>query len=198
MLKTVTDEDHLSEAEVIDALGNLNEADLAKLKMIAKKLSGGVVIADDLFQDAVLAALGGYENQKIIGFRKCPRNIHLPKFLASAMKSIASNARNKKNSYGNQAVHAETDENIDDFLTQASSAKTSSKEQELILNETLGQAFGLFEDDDEAALLLIGVADGLSVNEVCSEMQIDRTRYNSTRTRIRRKIKKHYPKGLIL
>ncbi len=58
MLKTITDEDHLSEAEVKDALGQLTKADLAKLKMIANRLSGGSVNADDLFQDAILAALG--------------------------------------------------------------------------------------------------------------------------------------------
>lgn len=64
LLKTVTDEDHLSEAEVKDALGGLTEVDLAKLKMIANRLSGGAVNADDLFQDTMLAALGGYEDQK--------------------------------------------------------------------------------------------------------------------------------------
>lgn len=113
------------------------------------------------------------------------------------MKGIANNTRNKQNSYGNKAVHARTDVSIEEFLTLASSTEPLSQEQQLVLSETLQEAFGLFDGDEEAGLLLIGVADGLSVNEVCAEMQINKTRYDSIRKRIRRKIKQHYPKGLI-
>ncbi len=113
------------------------------------------------------------------------------------MKSTASNIRTKKNSYEAKAVHAGADTNIDEFLSEVSSTEPLSQEQELILNETLQEAFSLFDNDEEAGLLLIGRADGLSVNEICAEMQIDRTRYESVRTRIRRKVKQHYPKGLI-
>src|SRR5690606_23843061 len=68
------------------------------------------------------------------------------------------------------------------------------QEEEAAADEMLKAVLELFEDDDEASLVLVGVMDGLAVAEICDQVGISKTRYESIRTSIRRKIKIKFPK----
>ena len=195
MLQTETDDDYLSEDEIREALGQLNDGDIRELRLAAKRLSGGVLDPDELISRTVSVVFDTQSENH----RRCRRSYNFINFLIwSAMRGIASNMKTAKNSYENMAVHAGTEDDTDEFLSSFSVANQPTQEQRMIAQEICKEAFGLFDADDEAGLWLLGKADGLSPDEICAEMEIDRKRYEAVRKRVSRVIKKNYPEGFAL
>jgi DNA-directed RNA polymerase specialized sigma24 family protein len=181
-----------SRDEIAAAIRSFTPADLARLKMVAKKYSFGRPIgSDDLLQEAYMRALDS---------RACPADVDVIKFLAEAMRSIA-HGEAEKVEHRSTFVPIETSSGRND---EACSVKDENDDAEALL--MLGEqakkhiavhatVIALFEDDPTAKLILEGMMDDLTVEEMCDLTGLSKTAYDSKRKLIRRRTDKRYPEG---
>lgn len=181
--KQEQEDTHLSETDVRSRLNSLSKADLHRLIQAAHSLNGTVYTADELVQEAILRTLNGD--------RKWKKEMDTIPFLYSAMRSIAHAGFKKKSPENKKA--SVVNENGDDMeITDTlplAEANLIQQEESADIKEKVEKIFAIFENDEEATLLLIGVMDGLSVSEIKDQMKLSETQYESIRKRIRRKTK---------
>lgn len=201
MIETEEKEDWLSGAEIEEELSKLKDEDLFRLHKAAKYHARNKGYrndddADDLMQQAILLALEGT--------RQCKRSMQFVPFLIGVMRSEAHRAK-KKLCVENKSV-SPGEKPMGEFVSKVSDAHTPSHEDNVIelenemenkekSKDAAQKLFDLFEDDEEATYVLIAVSDGLCPDEICEQVGIDRKRYETVRTRIRRARNKHFPKG---
>jgi DNA-directed RNA polymerase specialized sigma24 family protein len=142
-----------SHDEIAAAIRSLTPADLARLKMVARKYAFGRPIEpDDLLQEAYLRALNS---------RACPAHVGVVKFLAEAMRSIAHGEAEKVEHKATFVPIATTDgpdneasaipHEADDAETQIITAERA--ERCVAVHATI---VALFDDDSIAKLVLDG------------------------------------------
>src|SRR4051812_35182185 len=181
-----------SRDEIAAAIRSFTPADLARLRMVAKKYAlGRPIEPDDLLQEAYSRALSS---------RTCPNHISVVKFLAEAMRSIAHGESEKLENKGTFVSVATSGDFEDEACTIADNADDS--QTQIIAAEradrciaTHAAIIALFDDDPTAKLVLEGMMDELAADEVRELTGLDKTGYDSKRKLIRRRIDKHYPKG---
>lgn len=174
---------YLSENDVRDRLNALTEADLHRLLRSAKNLAGATHAADDLIQKAILLVLSGE--------RRWKREMETIPFLYSAMRSIA-HAEFKKKSPENKKTSIVNGDGDDIEITDtapSTEARLIQQEDDNLVRKRVEEIFDVFKDDDEATLLLVGIADGLSASEIREQMKISKTQYETILKWIRRKTK---------
>lgn len=142
--------EHLSTAEVELALQGLSRAEILRLTKVAVRMADGTSqTGDDLFQEAVLKALGGE--------RLCPRDVDISVFLANAMRSLAWAAREREEADPLADAH-----DLGEPEGPASQLANSgrSTEEDLIAKrdyKARQQALlDLFNEDEEALKVLLG------------------------------------------
>lgn len=182
-----------SRDEIAAAIRSLTSADLARLKMVARKYAFGRPIEpDDLLQEAYLRALDS---------RACPAHVDVVKFLAEAMRSIAHGEAEKVERKRTFVPIAATGDGKDEACSVPDEADNP---EELIITHQRTERcvaihasiVALFDDDPIAKLVLEGAMEELPVDEVRELTGLDKTAYDSKRKLIRRRIDKQYPKGL--
>jgi DNA-directed RNA polymerase specialized sigma24 family protein len=181
-----------SRDEIAAAIRLLAPADLARLKMVARKYAFGRPIEpDDLLQEAYLRALDS---------RTCPAHVDVVKFLAEAMRSIA-HGEAEKIEYKRTFVPIATGEQEDE--ARSVSDETGDPETQIIIAQWAEKCvaihasiLALFDDDMTAKLVLEGAMEDLTAEAVRELTGLDKTAYDSKRKLIRRRIDKQYPKGL--
>lgn len=185
---TPGDRDVLSQTEICTALGGLSDADFIRLRKIATIYAGSRGRdPEDLLQDAIIRAL--------YGERKCPRNVKVVVFLANAMRSIMY-------SHGKSVDTTRTERGYDamDQIAIPDDTAGVDAERELIaadLRKKRVQAlFQIFEDDDDATMLMMARMDCEAMSEAAVTCGFDSTKADTVRRRIRRKVEQEYPKGL--
>jgi RNA polymerase sigma-70 factor (ECF subfamily) len=181
-----------SRDEIATAIRSFTSADLARLRLVAKKYSAGRPIGpDDLLQEAYVRALDS---------RTCPAHVSVVKFLAEAMRSIAHGETEKVE---NKATHI-TISNTDGPEDEACSVRDEADDAEakLIAAQRAekciaahAEIIALFDDDQIAKLILEGVMEELTTEEMCDLTGLDKTAYDSKRRLIRRRVDKKYPEG---
>lgn len=178
-----TKDDYLSDEEVRTALEELTIADMIRLSMIIKKFEGRGFSTDDLVQEALVRILDGT--------RKWKRGMQMFPFLYSTMSSIADSNFKRKST--ENAIKFSKDQLTEDKISKIHGESSPSPESLMIDNEAdevnaqrLQELFDLFKDDKDATLILMGEADGLVPEEIRKIGNMDKTRYDSTRKRIRR------------
>lgn len=180
--------DHLSTAELAEAIRQLSEADWVRLRKVAQRFARPDVSADELIQEAFARGLAGS--------RRCPRAVSVVRFLAEAMRSIAHGEQERSSARsGKGLVDAESLE-----LTEASPVDSSATPEAALLDaegyqQIMSALRELFADDETAWNLIEGLDADLSRSEICELLEIDETTYNSKRRTIRRRIEKRFPKG---
>lgn len=184
-----SDDAGLSPDEIRGILGQFSKADLVRLKRIAIRYSDGTSMdADDLASEAI--------TKVIAGERVWPRDMAAIPFLANAMRSLAWATRQRDE---NDPLEASEDIHAPSAAAADVSDPAGSAEQILTrsrnLKEIQQQLLDLFDDDEEAELILIGIFDDCSADEIRSIANMDETTYNSARRRMRRKINKAFPEG---
>ncbi len=180
---------HLSPAEIEAAIGELSEVDMDRLRRVAHAYSRGRSIeADDLSQDALERALNGS--------RKCPREVDIVRFLAEAMRSIASDAVKAQT---RRPVLFPVPETGEDELPFDPPDPRPNAEQELAADQEVTRIkraiLDLFNDDLEAQTIAEGIMEGMEGEELRSCTGLDKTAFASKRRLVRRRIERAFPKG---
>ena len=181
-----------SRDEIAAAIRSLTSADLARLKMVARKYAFGRPIEpDDLLQEAYMRALDS---------RACPAHVDVVKFLAESMRSIAHGEAEKVAHKVTLVVIANTGGSDDEAF--AVPDKADDAEARMIAVEQAERCIAvhaaivaLFDDDPIAQAVLEGMMEEMSAEEIRELTGLDRTAYDSKRKLIRRRIDKQYPDG---
>ncbi len=175
--------DHLTPDELQDEINTLLDADIFRLKEIARKYVGGhELAADDLVQEAIYRALSGKR-------KTCPSGLSIISFLAGVMKSITYDARQE----ASHLVHFTKDETWEKFSDAADTQEVAllKAEQEREYYQAL-EVF--FDGDDESLLMTFYLQNGYSPAGIRKAENWNKTQYDTIRKRIRRKIN-DYLKG---
>lgn len=177
--------------EIAAAIRSLTAVDLARLKMVARKYAFGRPIEpDDLLQESYIRALDS---------RACPSHVDVVKFLAEAMRSIAHGEAEKVEHKVTLVPIAKTGgpEDAESIKDEADDAETqmiaAQRAQRCIA--THAAVIALFDDDHTAQLVLEGMMEEMTAEEMRELTGLDKTGYDSKRKLIRRRIDKQYPEG---
>jgi DNA-directed RNA polymerase specialized sigma24 family protein len=163
------------------ALKLVTEADLLRLKVIARLHARGLpphVGWSDLLQEAFSRVLEGSRQQ--------PNHVPLVPFLAGVMRSIKSEHWRRARREATQLPKLWAQMEAACPEGGEASDPTPDPERRLIAMQELAQIDQLFADDARALQVILGLADGLSPEEVCARYGMSMTDYDSTRKRIRR------------
>lgn len=177
--------------EIAAEIRSLTAVDLARLKMVARKYAFGRPIEpDDLLQEAYARALDS---------RACPSHVDVVKFLAEAMRSIAHGEAEKVEHKVTLVPMAQTggpyDANsIKDEADDAETRMIAAQRAERCI-ATHAAVIALFDDDPSAQLVLEGMMEEMTTEEMRELTGLDKTGYDSKRKLIRRRIDKQYPEG---
>lgn len=174
--------------EELRAAFSFGPVERAKLVKAAGRLAAGTEYAPgDLLSEAVVRALDGS--------RLCPRNVPPIAFLWNVMRSIASTAWEAE-------ARAPTVEAISlaDGDGGVAIADAARSPEELVIakddyTKRVDALQRVFEDDQEALLVIMGELDGMTAEEIRSVTGLSETAYATIRRRIRRALDRAYPEG---
>lgn len=173
----------LQPEQIHQALETLPTADWTRLRMVANALSRtGRVEPEDLLQGAIERALDGR--------RVCPIGIDVVRFLAEAMKSIASDAAKAAR---RRPSSARLDDQPDiDARSEAVDERLISESEAIAIRE---EVLKLFDDDEVAKTIVEGDMDEMTPDELQNVLNVDGKTYASARRKIRRRIDNNFPNG---
>ena len=182
----------LSRQKLEEAIGAFSNADWMRLRSAAQLYAVYPVEPEDMVQEALCRAIAGTRN--------CPKDVSVVRFLAEAIRSIAHDELQKVEHQRNEvSVHDETIENPD-AITPLEPGPTA--EERIISNEqsrgTENQLLELFEGDEKAQLIVMGMSDETEGAELKEITGLDQTGFNSKRRYVRRKLNKAIANGLKL
>jgi DNA-directed RNA polymerase specialized sigma24 family protein len=129
---------------------------------------------DDVLQEAITRTLAGT--------RKWPKNVNLHAFLSGVMKSIVS-----------EAPGIGFRKNIDKEIDPDLPVKDVSPDAAAIYfeGEVELHLMALFEDDDDAKMIVEGRLEGMDREDFLDVFDQDKTRYETACKRVRRKLNQH-------
>ena len=182
----------LSREEIEEAIGAFSNADWVRIRSAAQLYAVYPVEPEELFQEAIYRA--------IAGTRKCPKGVSVVRFVAEAIRSIAHDELQKVEYQRDEvSVHDETIENPE-AITPQEPGQTA--EGRMISNEqirgTENRLLELFDGDDEAQLIVLGMLTGTEGADLREVTGLDQTGFNSKRRYVRRKINNAIENGLTL
>jgi len=159
-------------AETALALKLVTETDLLRLKAIARLHARGLpadVSWDDLLQEAFARVIGGA--------RRKPDGVSMVVFLSGVMRSLRSEhwRRAQLESRDSYALRRLRD-----------SEDSPDPERSMIAWQEMARIDRLFADDPVALQIVLGLAEGLSPDEIRKISGICKTDYDSARRRMRR------------
>ncbi len=182
----------LTAQEVQDALAALTAADLLRLERAAVTYAVGIgVEARDVVNEAIRKALDGT--------RKCPKDLPLVNFLIGAMRSMAWAARKGRKE---EPVIESMSSTLDDGPVFIEPRADDRNAEETLLAREDSQARlkaleGLFHDDEDAQLVLMGDLEEMDASEIRSLGDWDEAAFATIRRRMRRRINVAFPKGWV-
>lgn len=175
--------------EIADAIRTLAPADWVRLRKVAYRYARPEIGPEDLLQEAFTRALDG---------RTCPAHVDVVKFLAESMRSIANGEGEKiEHRLPVVSVVAKTGDLLPGAVKCPDPA--SNAEERLAAEEIAAHRrrdiLAIFDDDPVAQLIVEGIMEGMSSEELRELSELDETAYDSKRKLIRRRIDKKYPEG---
>ena len=180
--------DLASTQEAALTLRDLSQADLLRLKQIAKMRSSGLASLDweDLVNEAVARVLAGT--------RRWPKSVPFIAFMAQTIRSVASEEwrRLDQAQVTLESEMASTDEGEPITSLADIAANPIHPEREVISRRTLSEIEALFVNDAEAHQVLFGLAQGLAPAEIQTDSGMSPIQYASAQKRIRRSLARHF------
>ena len=185
----------LSRTEIAEAIRGLPKAGWHRLRKIACVYARTSPLeADDLLQEALSRA--------IAGTRQCPARVDVVRFLAEAMRSIASDSvKGAQRQQEAQAGHSVLrlvpsvgDEDADplaDYSPTPEEALAAEQEAARIK----GAVLRLFDDDLIAQTIIEGDMEDMEAEEIRALTCLDKVAFASKRRFIRRRIDQAFSKG---
>ena len=169
-------------AETALALNLVTETDLLRLKAIARLHARGLpadVSWDDLLQEAFARVISGS--------RRKPEGISMVVFLSGVMRSLRSEHWRRaqlqsRNPYAPRTLLRDSHTSQELEPTDP----TPDPERSMIAWQEMARVNRLFADDPLALQIVLGLAEGLSPEEIRKMSGISKTDYDSARRRMRR------------
>ena len=155
--------------------------DLLRLKVIARLHARGLPPQfswTDLLQESFARVLDGSRRQ--------PEGLPIVPFLAGVMRSIKTEYWRRARREARQLPKLLAELDIDEAHGGEPRTPLPTPERSLMALDELAAIDRLFADDRQSLLVIAGLAEGRSVEEICKEHQLSKTDYDSTRKRIRR------------
>ncbi|MBK9131259.1 MAG: sigma-70 family RNA polymerase sigma factor [Gammaproteobacteria bacterium] len=178
----------LTPAEIKEAIEAFDTATVLRLGKAAGYFSRGLDMeANDLLHEAVLRSL--------TEDRTCPRQVPVATFLWNTMRSIRSAALKERRLNPVESVDPTSQDNV---IIEAEHPDPSPEDHFInadAVNRLIREMESLFEDDEDAQLLLVGLFQGMTRKEIQTECNLSDTQYDTIRKRIRRKLDERYPEG---
>jgi DNA-directed RNA polymerase specialized sigma24 family protein len=155
----------LSRAEVVAAIRALSDGDKTALMKIARVYARKTPYShEDLCQEALCRVLSGA--------RAWPRDLPTLSFLVGVVRSIASEWKSEPLGEVSDAADPRTGEG------------------RTIASIDVAKIVALFADDPVAQTIVVGIMEGARGQELMALSGLNRTDYESKRTKIRRRIEK--------
>ena len=175
--------------DVAAALGSLTDADLLRLRAVARlrarALPPGGAGWPDLLQEAVLRALDGS--------RRWPPGVPLIAFMGGIMRSLCTEHwrryRREGTAFPAAAGMANSWESAAESMPDP--APGSDPERSYASTQALASLDRLFANDPVALRVLAGLADDLSAAEIRLHYGLSEVEYDTARRRIRRSLLRH-------
>lgn len=179
----------LSPAEIDSAIRSLTVIDWNRLQRTAVLYAANRSIDDeDLLQEAFSRALDGS--------RKCPPTVDVVRFLCEAIRSIADGEQDKTD---RRPIHLPLEvESGDSRLDRQLPSSIGTPEDNVRSAEDVSiiqDKFLILMQDETAKMVLMGIMDGLSGDDLCDLAGIDKKTLATKRKYIRRRITAAYPNG---
>ena len=155
--------------------------DLLRLKVIARLHARGLPPQfswTDLLQESFARVLDGSRRQ--------PEGLPIVPFLAGVMRSIKTEYWRRARREARQLPKLLAELDIDEAHGGEPRTPLPTPERSLMALDELAAIDRLFADDRQSLLVIAGLAEGRSPEEICQEHQLSKTDYDSTRKRIRR------------
>lgn len=174
----------LSRDEAVEAIGALSTADWNRLRQVAIiYCRGRPMEPEDLLQNALERAIDGS--------RHCPRNVDIVRFLAQAMRSIASNSM--KALSRRPDFRAEPLIGDEGLLFDPPDGRPTA-EQQAVRDEELAwmrqAVLDLFQDDLVAQVLVEGMMEGMDGEALRATTSLSKVGFASKRRLVRRRLQK--------
>lgn len=183
--------------DVERAIDSLSSADEVRLEKFARyKIQGLGRKAlgrdyEDLFQEAIKSTLiGAGDREEGRHWRKT--NVTFVQHLFGTMRSIASHW---KEAVDDNEAQLDSDSIVEtedgDILSPVENAPSNAPDQErsVAAKEQLGAIFRLFQNDDDAALVIEGIREGWNGPEIMERLDLPKNRYEAALKRIRYHVK---------
>lgn len=185
----------LTPSEIAAAIRGLAEPDWHRLRKVARAYARTCPMeADDLLQSAFTRALAGA--------RRCPVRIDVVRFLAEAMRSIASDSLKAKRRQdeaqarrsGLRLVVPADDTGADPLASEAVTPESAmaDEQQAAVIKDAVLQ---LFDGDLIAQTIIEGDMEEMEAEEIRALTGLDKVAYASKRRFIRRHIEQAFPEG---
>ncbi len=178
---------HLAPEELLEKLDSLSAADKMRLRRIEQRRLGGTDFKEgELYKEAVCRA--------IVGQRNCPRGKSFIAFLAQSMRGIASHRR--------AALKKQVPLEKADRSGKVSELQIASDqldpEATLIEREAVdivSHIYDCLDGDEQAQLVILAISEGKKGKELRDAVGIDQAAFDYIMKRIRKVMRKRYPKG---
>lgn len=184
-------QESLTVDELRAAISAFSAADMLRLRRAACHFKVGTSFEwKELLNEAIVRALEGS--------RHCPRDVPPVHFLANAMRSIVSADRDSAALRPPTASLSAT--GTEGVVHNLPSPQLSVEELRISREECairVAALEALFEDDEEAQMVIMGDIEGLDADAIREMQGWDKTKLATVRRRIRRRIDARYPKGLV-
>jgi RNA polymerase sigma-70 factor (ECF subfamily) len=161
-------------ADAARALHALSEADLVRLKALARLWSRGLPAGlgwADVLNEAIVRVLDGS--------RPWPPGVPLLAFLSGVMRSICDDHWRR--------LRREALTRRGDVADLAATAEdTPGPERTLAAAQALGEIDRLFAGDPQVLKIIAGLSEGLTASEICRLYEMTERDYDTARKRMRR------------
>jgi len=183
--------------DVVMAVGSLTHAQQRRLEKFARYRILGLGRKatgrdhEDLQQEALKSTLLGLESETE-GRRWYKNKVDFVGHLIGAMRSIASHWAEAFDE-ADPLLDSETAFEMEDGEISGALAEAQStapdQERRYLAKEKLAQVLGLFQNDDEAVLVLEGIREGWSGPEIMDGLGLSKDKYEAAMKRIRYRVK---------
>ncbi|HKU97514.1 MAG TPA: sigma-70 family RNA polymerase sigma factor [Vineibacter sp.] len=163
--------------DIARALRSLSNADLARLKALARLWSRGLPGGlgwTDILNEAIVRALNGV--------RPWPPDVPLLAFLSGVMRSICDEHWRRVRRELAWVVH---DGDVSDVADDTAAAPPDA-ERVLAAAQAVAAIHQLFSADGVALKIIAGLAEGMTASEICHAYGLSERAYDSARKRMRR------------
>jgi hypothetical protein len=189
--------EYATREDVGRAVDSLSRADEIRLEKFARYRIRGLGRKamgrdhEDLLQEALNSTWIGAEDPNE-GRRWRKTDVAFVQHLLGAMRSIASHwkeAADDDEAQLDSDLAVETDDGVVLSPVENAPSDTPDQERALIAKEQLGAIFRLFQNDDDAALVIEGIREGWNGPEIMERLALPKSRYEAALKRIRYHVK---------